>query len=146
MAVDLRPHVQPQIGRDLFVAAAAGVQLEADLASNLHQPLFDVVVHVLDRRIVGRGNPLSRDLIERCECQRQFGAVEHARLGQRGGVRLARRHLVRHQDAIERKRPLPLFEFRVQLLLNRPDHIFTSLPRSSDESAHASAPASPECG
>jgi hypothetical protein len=114
--IDLRADVEPQVRRDLLVATAAGVQLEAHFSGQFHQPLFDVVVHVLNRRIVGRGNPLSRDLIEGLERERKLSAVEHSCLGERGGMRLAGRHLVGHKNAIERKRALPLFEAGIRLL------------------------------
>ena len=65
--VDLRAYVQAQIGGNLFVAAAAGVQLVADFAGKLHQPRFDVVMDVFDGRIVSRGHALGRDLVERAQ-------------------------------------------------------------------------------
>ena len=39
-------HEQPQIGRDLLVAAAPGVQLEAGFADRLGQLLLDEMMHV----------------------------------------------------------------------------------------------------
>ena len=43
-------------------------------------------------------------------------SFKHAGLGQRGGVRLAGRHLVGQQHAVEGKRPLPLLEFGIRRL------------------------------
>ncbi len=77
---------------------------------------LDVVVHVLDRRIVGLGHAFARDLIEREQRCRQFFAGQDAGLCQSGRVRLAGRNLVRQQHAVERKRPLPLLELRIRRL------------------------------
>ena len=110
-------HVQAQVGGDLLVAAAAGVQLVADFAGKLHQPLFDVMVNVFDGRVVSRGHAFGGDLLERrAAWPASSAAVSTPALASADSVRLARRNLVRQQDAIERKRPLPLLEFRVQLL------------------------------
>ena len=38
--VDLFAHVQPQVGGDLLIAAAAGVQLVTDFAGQLDQARF----------------------------------------------------------------------------------------------------------
>src|SRR6185503_15549875 len=46
-----RARIQPQIGRDLVVAAARCVQPAARVADLLDQPRLDVHVHVLERRV-----------------------------------------------------------------------------------------------
>ena len=52
------PHVQPEVGCDLLIAAAASVQLQAEVAQQLHQLQFHEVVNVfrilVSRRIAGQ--------------------------------------------------------------------------------------------
>ena len=45
--IDRRPHVQPQVGRDLLVAAAAAVQLVSRLPDQRDELLLDEVMNVL---------------------------------------------------------------------------------------------------
>ena len=144
--VDLRPHVQPQVGRNLLIAAAAGVQLEAHLAGNFHQPLLDIVVHVLDGRIVGGGNPLSRDLIERLRasatarhCRARPPCASAAACALLAATSYGTRMRSNGNDRCHCSKSA------FSSWLKRPDHIFTSLPRSSGESAHANARAVPGC-
>ncbi len=140
--VDLRAYVQAQIGGNLFVAAAAGVQLVADFAGKLHQPCFDVMMNVFDGRIISRRHAFGRNLIERVQRSFELGVRQHAGLGQRGRVRLAGRHFVGQQDAVERKRPLPLLEFRIRRLLEaaRPHlHFFTPDCATADSKPPASS-------
>ena len=112
-AADLFPHVEPQVGRDLFVAAAPGVQLVANLTGHFHQALLDVVMNVLDGRIIVFRHTLAGDLVKREKRRRQLLLVQNASRLQRLGVRFARSDLVGQQYAIERKRPLPLLEIGV---------------------------------
>ncbi len=49
---DLLAHVEAQIGGDLLVAAAAGVQLEAERADALDECKFDEVMNVFGGRVI----------------------------------------------------------------------------------------------
>jgi hypothetical protein len=104
------------------------VKFESDFTREFYQALLDIVVDVFNRRIVGRRNSFRRDLVETFEHRGQLGVRQHSSLREGAGMRLARRHLVGQKNAIERKRPLPLFEFRVQLLAEaaRPHLHFTT--------------------
>ena len=111
--INLLANIEPQIGGDLLVAAASRVQLVAGFASQFHQARLDVVVHILDRRIVGLGNRFARDLLEREDRAGKLLRIQHSGAGERGRVRLAGSDFVRQQHAIEGKRPLPLLEFGI---------------------------------
>jgi hypothetical protein len=50
--VDGRSRVEFQVGRDLIVATAAGVQLSSCIAESFCQPTLDVHVDVFERRLV----------------------------------------------------------------------------------------------
>ena len=50
--LDLRAHIEAQVGGNLFVAAAAGVQLESERADALRQLEFDEVMNVLGGGVV----------------------------------------------------------------------------------------------
>ncbi len=104
------------------------MQLVADFASKLYQPCFHIMMNVFDGRIIDRRRTFRRNLVERTQRGFELGEHQHTSLGQRGRVRFARRHFVRQQDAVERKRPLPLLEFGIRLMLEaaRPHlHFFT---------------------
>ena len=51
----LLAYVEPQVGGDLLVAAAAGVQLQRKLADLLSELEFDKMMHVLRARICREG-------------------------------------------------------------------------------------------
>ena len=50
--LDLSANIEPQVGGDLFVAAAAGVQLEAELSDALRELELDEVMNVLGGRVI----------------------------------------------------------------------------------------------
>ncbi len=54
IGLHLLPHVQPQVGGNLLVAAAAGVQLQAEIADALHQLQLHKVVNVFRFRAARR--------------------------------------------------------------------------------------------
>ena len=56
--VDRVAHPQAEIGGDLVVAAARGVQAPAGLADALGQPRLDVHVDVFERRVEGEASGL----------------------------------------------------------------------------------------
>ena len=108
--IDLLTNVEPQVGGNLLVAAAPRVQLVTGFARQLHQAQLDVVVHVLDGRIVRPGNFFTRNLLEGEDYPAKLLAGQHARLGNGDGVRLAGDYLEGQQHAVERKGALPLLE------------------------------------
>ena len=99
--------VQPQIGRDLIVAAARGVQAAAGVADLVDQPRLDVHVHVLERVVPRqlaarelaprRGADPSRD-------RRRVGGGDDALRGEHLGVRDRAGDVVREQPMIEADR------------------------------------------
>ena len=89
------------------------MELVTGLTGQLHQPLLDEMVNILDRRIVILGYAFTADLIQGGQRRRKLTVIQDAYGCQRGGVGPARRHLVRQQRAVERKRALPLLEVRI---------------------------------
>ena len=47
--IDLIADIQSQVGRNLLVAAAAGVELVTHFTNQLHQSLLDEMMHIFDR-------------------------------------------------------------------------------------------------
>ncbi len=100
---DVVAQVEPQVGGDLVVAAAAGAQLAAERAEPLQQAALQRGVHVL----VGDGRPeLARlagalQVVERAEHALELVVVEQPRPVQHAGVRPRRRQVVRHEPPVE---------------------------------------------
>ena len=88
---------QLHVGDDLIVAAAAGVQLAADVAEPFDQGLLDVRVDVFE--LDGEGEfaafDLAADLVESGDDLLGFVGGEQADLGQHAGVGLAGEDVVR---------------------------------------------------
>jgi len=119
---DLLAHIETEIGRNLLVAAAAGVQLEPQRADALGQLQFDKVMNVLGRRIVAYqglarlGCVLFADHIQRRAQLRPFTFSENPGGDQRGGVRLAGGDLTIEKPPVKDNRALPGFKLRIQRL------------------------------
>ena len=69
---DLLADVEAQVGGDLLVAAAAGVEFETERADALNECQFDEVMNVFGGRVIahlglaGFGGVIGGDRIERC--------------------------------------------------------------------------------
>ncbi len=61
--VDGIAHPEPEIGRDLVVARARGVQPPGGRPDQLRQPALDVHVNVFERAVEGKGSGLDLDRI-----------------------------------------------------------------------------------
>jgi hypothetical protein len=93
------------------------VQLEAYLSSKLDQATFEEVVNVFglavlhELRIRFRG---VLDVFQSIEQRFQLRSGEDTGAGKRASVCTAGGDLLREKSFVERKRPLPLLEFRIQ--------------------------------
>ena len=90
----LFPHKQPQVGRNLLVAAAAGVQLESQVADPRHQFELYKVVNVLRLRAAVNvaGRTLRVLVANRVQCAHnlfQLRCRKDARRGDRPRMGLA---------------------------------------------------------
>src|SRR5574337_1593178 len=90
-AVDLAAQPQPDVGRDLVVAAAPGVQPLARVADELRQPGLDVQVHILEFELPleAAGLDLARDLLQAAPDVGQVLRADDVLGGQHLGVRQA---------------------------------------------------------
>ena len=111
-SIDLLPDEQPQVSCDLFVAAAAGVELASHLAHVLHQPQLDKVVDVFGIRfeIGGVGARPLADLSQAGENRVVLSRGQHAGAGQRLSVGATRSQFLPQQAPVVEKRALPLVE------------------------------------
>ena len=110
-------HEEAEVGRDLFVAAASGMQLVAGGADQRDELLFYEVVNVFRCRIVqkfGRGFGTAADFSQRFHNFGKFFGGQHSGVFQSVGVGAAGGEFEGQQPLIVRERPLPLFEFGVQ--------------------------------
>ena len=108
--VDRIAYPQAQIGRDLVVARARGVQLAARLADQLGQPRLDVQVDVLEccaERKAFRLD-LGPDLLEAGQDRVALGVIEQAHGGQHAGMRRRARDVVRVEPLVEADRGVNL--------------------------------------
>ena len=115
--IDRVSHEQAQVSCDLLIATASGVQLEANIAGELHQPAFEKVMDVLGLTVLQEmGITLENmlDVIESFEQRLQFRRREHTDAGERASMRAAGSDLLRQKALVERPRPLPLLEFRIE--------------------------------
>ncbi len=113
-------HEEAKIGRDKFVAAAAGVQLPSERAEFMDQCAFDEMVNVFSGRAVEKRwivVELGRDRIERFECVANLDFGEDADLLQRARPRAIDGQLIGQQAPVERKRTLERVERFVGLAL-----------------------------
>ena len=101
--VDGVAHPEAEIGRDLVVAAARGVQALAGLADALGQPRLDVHVDVLERGVEdeGSGLDLGADRRQAIADRRLVGRGEDAGAGQHGGVGERAAYVLAPQLAVE---------------------------------------------
>src|SRR5690242_15279469 len=114
--VDGIAHKETQIGRDLLVTAAAGVKLEPDFSSKFDQPTLKEVVNVFGFAVLHELRIAFSvlDMFQSIEQRFQLSSAEHTGARERTSVRAAGRDLLWEKSFIERKRPLPLLEFRIQ--------------------------------
>jgi hypothetical protein len=117
--VDSVAHIQAQIGGDLFVAAAAGVQFERDGAGALLQFQLEEVVHVFrcGRRYVQLACcEVFADCVQAVHDLLQFCGREDACRCDGPGVRGAGEDFLPDEAPVKRERPLPVLEGLVQWL------------------------------
>ncbi len=95
--------VEPQVGRHLVVARAAGAQLAAEAAELLEQPALQRGVHVLvlDPRAERAVGDLGAQLVEGAQHPVQLVDVEQPRAVQDAGVRLGGEQVVRREAPVE---------------------------------------------
>ena len=106
-------HEHAEIGGDQLIAAAAGVQFEAERPEIFDQRRFDEMVHVFGGRGVqprGIARCALGDLVERRQGVAHFLDGENARRFERARPHAIHRQFVRQQAAVERERPLKLVE------------------------------------
>src|SRR5690606_10959072 len=86
--VDLVAQPEADVGGDLVVARAAGVQLLAGDADAVGQARLDIHVHVfqIDAPVEGTGFDLGRDVLQIGDDLVALIAAQHAGLFQHGGV------------------------------------------------------------
>ncbi len=111
-------HEEPEIGRNLLVAAAPAVQLLACFAHQRHELFLHKMVDVFCFRVRKevRLVTVALDLVQRRQNELALFAGQYSRGPERAGVRAAGRQLEAQQLLVERKRPLPLLELRIQRL------------------------------
>ncbi len=127
-------HVKAQVGRDLLIAAAAGVELQGQLANVRGQFELDEMMHVFGTRIGCQGGaPSAVPAVLEHGIQpiahlgglgrrQNAGGSEHAR------VRLAGSNLLGEKPPVKAKGPLPLLKARIERLAEaaRPHLHFTT--------------------
>ena len=121
IAAALLPHVQTEVGRNLLVAAAAGVQLEAKIADARYQFQLHEVVNVFRLRaaVDVAGRPLRvlvADRVQRAHNLLQFLGRKDARRRDGARVGFAGSHFLGKQLPIKYQGSLPLFEVVIQWL------------------------------
>jgi hypothetical protein len=120
--LNLGANIEPQIGRDLFIAAAPGVQLESQRTDPLHHRQLDVMVDVFGGRMIAhRRFPRVRRVVRSNRVQRRpqlrcFTHSQNSGCAKGGRVRLAGGYLFREEPPVENNRSLPLFEVPVERL------------------------------
>src|SRR6185312_3580721 len=94
-----------------------GVKLEPDFSSKFDQPALKEVVNVFGFAVLYElriGFRSVLDMFQSIEQRFQLSSAEHTGARERASVRAAGRDLLWEKSFIERKRPLPLLEFRIQ--------------------------------
>jgi hypothetical protein len=113
------PDEQAQVSGDLFIAAASAVQLLPGFADERYQLFLYKVMNVFSFWIIEVSGLLLTglaDLVQRRGDQTEFRRRNNARGFQSLRVCAAGRKFVAQQFLVEGKRPLPLFEMRIQRL------------------------------
>ena len=118
-----------QVGRDLIVARAAGVDLAADPAGDLGQPPLDRHVDVLVGVLEGEALPLELggDLVEAVAQLLELGVVEDAGGVQGAGVGARLAHVVGGQPPVEVERGVERPEDGIRLRFSKRVHRRQSL-------------------
>ncbi len=121
--VDLLADVEAKIGGDLLVAAAAGVELEAERADALDQLQLDEVMNVFggwmiaDERLAGFRCVVGGDGVERVpRCSAVSRSVRIPAATEGGRVRLAGGDFLGEQPPVKDDGALPCFEFAIERL------------------------------
>ncbi len=101
--VDLLAQPQPQVGGDLVVAAAPGVQALAGVADELREPRLDVEVHVLELELPVEcaGFDFLRDLGQAALDVGKVGRADDALRGEHARMRKAAGDVGAPQAAVE---------------------------------------------
>ena len=110
---------EAEVGRDLFVAAAAGVQFVAGIADQRGELLFDEVVDVFGFGIVEklrRRFGAEADFLQRFHYLGKLFGGKHSSMFESVGVGAAGGEFEGQQPLIVGKRPLPFFKFGVKRL------------------------------
>jgi len=118
-SIDVLAYEEAEIGCDLFVAAAAGVQLVAGGADQRGKLLFYEVVNVFGFRIVeklGRRFGALADFFERLHDFGKLFGRKHSGVFESVGVGAAGREFEGQQPLIVGERALPFFKFGVKRL------------------------------
>ena len=129
----LRQRPEPQIRGHLVVAAAAGVELLAEVAHAGHELPLHPAVHVLVRGVHQGVRFALRErghLIQRRAEARQLRLRQDARAGQRRGPCVRTADVLLHQQAVEGQRVVELAEERIRLALEAagPERRHQALP------------------
>src|SRR5258708_5030792 len=119
--VDIFADEQPQIGGDLFVAAAAGVEFFAGLADQIDELLLHEVMDIFGLVIVqiaGVFLGVPRNSGETFDDPVPLLGGQNSALAQRVRVGAARRQFIEQQLLVKWKRSLPFFKLRIERLPN----------------------------
>jgi hypothetical protein len=109
------PHQQGEVGGDLVVAGAGGVELAAERTNQLGEPALDrhVDVLVVLAELEAAGVELGPDPVQALRDLLELGVVEHTELGEHASVRLRLLDVEGREAPIERDRGVDPPEQRV---------------------------------
>src|SRR5438270_4709347 len=114
--VDCFAYEQAQIGSDLLVAAASGMQLQSNVTGQFGQPALEKMMDVLRLAVLEEMRiALTRVLhvFHSLKQRVQFCRREHTDARKGTNMRTAGGDFLRQQSLVERKRPLPPLEFGI---------------------------------
>ena len=133
--VDGFTRVQAQVGRDLLVAAAAGMQLVSGFTDGRDELLLDEMVHVFRIRSFEQhwiGSCSELKFIKPTQNGGKFLARENACAAKGTRMSAAGSAFMAQKTAIEAERALPLLEVCVERLAHAPGpHLHASTPTGS---------------
>ena len=114
------PHPQPEVGRDLVVARARGVQPAGRCADQLAQAMLDGHVDVFELGALWNAVALifGGDLVEAFEDRSGVGLADDALVAQHRGMRLGRGDILAPQPLVEADRGV---DARHQLVRSAPE-------------------------
>ena len=149
-------HIEPQIGGNLLIPAAARVQLQRCIPNAQFQFQLDEVVDIFRIRVHKVGSEfliaaeparlkIRKDTVESTPNRPQFVVCEDAQFRQGARMRFAGGHFVRNQAPVKAERALPAIEIVSSGSRNLPDHIFTEGSPAASLSDSGYVRASQEC-